>query len=115
MDIESCLIAWINEQSLGIEAFPSKPGDGTKRCVTVERTGGDDDGIIDHPTVAVQCWGDTMSDAKNIAYALKRTMLDGFADGRSVISCSCNSCGRFPSDKGEPRYQVVFDIDAYCG
>lgn len=111
MDIESYLIEWINALALGVEAFPYKPD--ANRCITVERTGGSDDGFIDHPMVAIQCWGETFADAEKLARALNSRVMAELADGRKVTSCSCNSLARFPGEKDEPRYQLVYDIDAY--
>lgn len=109
MDIESALIEW-----LGANTSIPWSGDvpkGKPPFGTVERTGGGiKDVVIDSPMVAIQLWGTTRSEAKDLAIEVRK-ILPRFAYEPHVRKVSIQSIQNFPDDDGKkPRYQVVAEI-----
>lgn len=114
MDAEGFLIAWLNANA-SAPAYGRVPAEEDKpeAFLTVERTGGPRgrDGI-DRPMLAVQCWA--ASDGAAAALASEVALLaEAFEGEDRVASCSVNSLHRHPTDKKEPRYQVVMDAEIY--
>lgn len=112
MDIEPHLIGFLNRAGLAAEAFPEAPEQRPQRFLTVERTGGAGDFRVDRPTVAVQAWAPTLTDAQALMRDADRAIQERLADGRPVTSCRRIGFARFPAE-GSPRYQAVYSIAAY--
>ena len=114
MEVEALLSAWLSVHA-PVPAFGDVPADEDKpeSFLTVERTGGavGKDGI-DRATVAVQCWAASNAAAARLAYdaASLAESLEGEA---RVAGCTVNSVHKHPTEKKEPRYQVVLDVAAY--
>lgn len=108
-DTESILVAYLSKY-LDVPVAADVPEIRPDRFVSLERTGGSFDQIVvDHPTLAVQCWGLSRSDAKNLAYkvdSLVRMIPDEI---HNIAYVSRNSLYNFPDDK-QARYQIVFDF-----
>lgn len=107
MDIEGALVAWLPGVT-GIEWFGEVPRDRPDRFGTVERTGGGmSDVVVDSPMVALQLWGTSRDDAKELAYRA-RDALPAFVRERGVRKVAVNSLYNFPDEEGnKARYQLV--------
>lgn len=109
LDIEVELVRYLSG-NLDVPVAANVPESKPDSFVSLERTGGSFDSfVIDRPTVAVQCWGITKVQAKNLAYKvdeLVRRMPDEVVN---VTQATRNSLYNFPDEK-RPRYQVVFDF-----
>lgn len=110
MDAEAELIAWLNENSRA-PAYAEVPPEGSRPAefLTVERTGGPRGVGVDRPMMAVQCWAKTRAEAAALAEETASLMPSFAREGR-VSSVSQNSLHSHPTAKGEPRYQIVFDM-----
>lgn len=109
MDIEATLIEWLSKNT-DIEWHGNIP----KRKPpfgTVERTGGGmSDVVIDSPMVAIQVWGESRSQAKKIAYEVKRILPRIVYEPR-FKKATIQSLYNFPDDKGnKARYQIVAEF-----
>ena len=107
VDIEAALIAWLPDKT-GIPWHGDVPEDRPEQFGTVERTGGGiSDVVIDSPTVALQLWGKSRSDAKNLAYKA-RDALPAFAYEPGVRKVEVETLYNFPDEKGnQARYQII--------
>ena len=81
--------------------------------VTVERTGGPCDALVDEASLAVQCWGPTRAAAAELAASARRA-LPSMEEADGVASCECDSMAWFPGEAGEPRYQLAVHVTAYA-
>lgn len=107
-DIERALVEWL-PAATGIEWYGDVPDPRPERFGTVERTGGPSgrDVVIDDPMVAIQVWGKSRSDAKDLALAV-RDALPALAGHSGVKSVEITSLYNFPDQKGNnARYQLV--------
>ena len=106
---EAALIAWLNaDPAVLVEAFGSIPEVRPSSFITVERTGGQQTVIVDSPTLAVQCWAETRSEAMKLADLVAARLRDGWRQQPYVASCDVNSIYNFPDpDSGQARYQLT--------
>ena len=102
---------WLGEQwyvasSIVSESVPDS-------FVTIERTGGYVEDMLDHPTIAVQCWAQTDSEAHDMAIGLRNLLLTDqrpYGVGRIAID---SGPYRFYDEYTRcPRYQMA--LDATC-
>lgn len=107
VDIEARLVAWL-PAATGLPWYGDVPKERPVRFGTVERTGGGmSDAVIDSPTVALQVWGASRSEAKSLAYAV-RNALPSFAYEDGVRKVSVDSLYSFPDTEAHhARYQIV--------
>lgn len=106
---EAALIVWLNADSaVLVEAFGSIPEVRPSSFITVERTGGQQTTLIDSPTLAVQCWAGTRSEAMELADLVASRLRDGWRQQSYVAACDVNSIYNFPDpDSGQARYQLT--------
>ena len=72
--VTKALIDWLNEY--GYDAHANVPGViSNTRTVTVERTGGYVESMVDHAEMAVQCWGESDLDAATLADDVRNYLL----------------------------------------
>lgn len=113
MNIETLLVQWLSRQSEleNISVSTDTPAEHPERFITVERTGGNATvhGLIDHPTVAIQCWAPTRTQAGDLA-SLLASVLARAPEVPQVKQCSINSMANFPLDGSHPRYQLTVDL-----
>lgn len=113
IDIEELLVAYLSENlDIPVAADVPENTDEIESFISLERTGGHFDSIVlDHPTVAIQCWATTRKYAKDLAYQVDsfiRAMPDVYYN---VADVSRNSLYNFPDIKTrKPRYQLVADF-----
>jgi hypothetical protein len=118
MSSESILIGLLNAApelvADGVTAYGAVPAQRPDRFVTVERTGGQRDRLMDRPTWAVQCWGaahgprSARSDAADMADMVADVIIRRVAlDGR-VARVDVTTSYHFPDpDSGQERTQLV--------
>lgn len=111
MDIEAFVVRYLND-SLDYVAATNVPNPRPEKLITVERTGGPESLGIDRPTLAIQCWAPSRAESAALAYEV-RDCLEGLELCDEIGSCSINSLYNFPSEKDEPRYQIVIDVVNY--
>lgn len=104
-------VAWL--ETLGYDASTYPPASGDE-FVTVERTGGRAENLVDYPTMAVQTWAKTEARAEQMATDIRNAALTG-SKPYGVASIRVNS-GAYPfwdEYTRLPRYQILFDCAAY--
>ena len=106
---EADLIAWLNaDADTSVSAFGNIPEDRPSSFITVERTGGQQMGIVDYPALAVQCWAPSRADAMALADLVADRLRDGWRLAPNVAACDINSIYNFPDpDSGQARYQLT--------
>ena len=109
MTAEAALIVWLNaDADTSVSAFGNIPEDRPSSFITVERTGGQQMGIVDYPAVAVQCWAPSRADAMALADLVADRLRDGWRLAPTVAACDINSIYNFPDpDSGQARYQLT--------
>lgn len=107
--IEQALIEWL--ESNGFAAYAQVPKNRPTRFVTVERTGGGVEDLVDHPLVAVQTWAKTQAQAEEDAVDVRNLALTA-ARPVGVNSMRVNSGPYkfYDEDSMMPRYQTLFDV-----
>ena len=97
--------------ALGYDAYANVPADPPASFVTVERTGGSVSDMVDHPTIAVQCWAPTDEAAERMANELRVQIVTG-ARPQGVTRVAVNSGPyRFYDEYTRcPRYQLALDV-----
>lgn len=112
MNIEAAVIAYLSEELPGIHVSADLPNPRPDKAITLERTGGSLDGhVLDHPTIAVQCWASSRLEAALLADQVDETMRNW--NDPSVPSIERSGKYNFPDEYGNPRYQIVFDLLFY--
>lgn len=99
--------------SLGHEAYANVPADPPTEFVTVERTGGSVTDLVDHPSLAIQCWAATDEAAERLANVVRAQIVTGTRP-HGVTRVDVNSGPyRFYDEYTRcPRYQMA--LDATC-
>lgn len=112
MNIEALLIAYLSNELPDINVSADLPNPRPSKAITVERTGGREDSIVlDHPTIAIQCWASTRLEAALLADEVDRVMRDWNDPGVPDVLRSGKY--NFPDEYGNPRYQLVYDLIVY--
>ena len=97
--------------SLNYDAYVHVPKNRPLRFVTVQRTGGGVENMIDYPLVAVQTWAQTAAEAEADAKAIRLAALTGAPpEGVHSIRVNAGPYEFYDEDSMQPRYQVLFDI-----
>lgn len=78
------------------------------QLVTIERTGGRADHLIDYGVYAVQAWADTHADAYQLASDVRDALITAPAHLDALASAQVASMYNFPdSDSRQARYQLT--------
>ena len=104
-------VAWLSNQGYTASTWPR--ADAPDEFVTVERTGGGTENLVDHPTMAVQTWATTEARAEEMANSIRNALLTQ-SRPRGITAINVNS-GPYPfwdEDTRCPRYQTVYDCTA---
>ena len=110
--VTEAIVAWL--AGAGYEAHalpPAEAPDSPDEFVTVERTGGGVEDMVDHPTVAIQAWAPTNARAERMANEVRNLALTGERP-RGVHHMGVNS-GPYPFFDDEtrcPRWQLLLDV-----
>ena len=107
--IEEAVRNWLVD--MGYAAYVRVPKDRPKRFVTVERTGGGVENMVDYPLVAVQTWAQTQAEAEEDASAIRMVALVGnLPEGVHSMRVNSGPYKFYDEESMQPRYQVVFDV-----
>lgn len=101
------LLKWLGAKGYTAHTYP--PRDAPSEFVTVERTGGNVENLVDYPTIAVQTWAQSQAAAEEMALAIRDALVYELPHG--FYSMRVNS-GPYPfwdEDTGAARYQTVYD------
>lgn len=112
LDVIGVLIPYLSE-TLGCEIFAEVPKSYPERFVTLERTGGSAEvyGLIDRPTLAMQCWAKTNHEAFTLASAVDAAMMQAPWHITNLMSAERNSLYNFPDpDSRMSRYQGIYEL-----
>lgn len=78
------------------------------QLVTIERTGGRADHLIDYGVYAVQAWADTHADAYQLASDVRDTLIAAPAHLADLASTQVTGMYNFPDhDSRQARYQLT--------
>lgn len=102
MDVTKTVISWLRKNS--VDAYIEVPRDRPSEFCVVQRTGGGKIGVKCSPTVAVDCWAATQSEANLFGGKVEQVLID-MPDGiDNVFTCEINSFYENPDpDTGSPR------------
>lgn len=111
MIIEAYVVQYLLDE--GVTAYGEVPKSTAGSFVTVERTAGGETEHIDHATLAIQSWSDTMLSAARLDETVRGLMADLITD-TTVSSVSLNSSYNYTNpNTTKYRYQSVYDIVYY--
>lgn len=106
------LISWL--ENLGYRAGTRPPKDAPDcpmEFITVHRTGGGVQDLVDHPSYALQAWAQTAPRAEEMANDIRFEFLTGeLPYGVHHVSINSGPYPFFDEDTRCPRYQLVLDI-----
>lgn len=106
--VEQSFVEWLADRGYAASTYP--PKDGTE-FVTVERTSGGVEDMLDKPTVAIQTWAQTAPRAEEMAIAIRNALFYSRPYGVAHIQVD----GMYPfwdESTRLPRYQLVLDCTA---
>ena len=101
-------VTWLASLGYTASTYPAKAA--IPPFVTVERTGGGVEDLVDRPQIAVQAWAATEAEAEALATSIRTELLTS-SRPRGVISAFVDT-GPYPfwdDSTGLPRYQIVFN------
>lgn len=99
--------------ALGYDAYANVPADPPEEFVTVERTGGSVTDLVDHPSIAVQCWAATDEAAERLANAVRAQIVTGTRpSGVTRVAVDSGPYRFYDEYTRCPRYQMA--LDATC-
>lgn len=100
-------VTWLTSLGYTASTYPAQHA--VPPFVTVERTGGGVEDMVDRPQIAVQAWADTEAEAEALARAIRNEILIN-SHPYGVMSVFVDT-GPYPfwdDSTGLPRYQIVF-------
>ena len=107
--IEEAVRDWLVD--MGYDAYVRVPKDRPQKFVTVERTGGGVENMVDYPLVAVQTWAQTQAEAEEDACAIRMVALVGnLPEGVHSMRVNAGPYKFYDEDSMMPRYQVLFNV-----
>jgi hypothetical protein len=99
--------------ALGHEAYANVPADPPTEFVTVERTGGSVTDLVDHPSLAIQCWSATDETAERLANVVRAQIVTGVRPpGVTRIDVNSGPYRFYDEYTRCPRYQMA--LNATC-
>ena len=107
--IEEAVRNWL--VGMGYDAYVRVPKNRPQRFVTVERTGGGVENMVDYPLVAVQTWAQTQAEAEEDASAIRMVALVGnLPQGVHSMRVNSGPYKFYDEESMMPRYQVLFNV-----
>ena len=104
-------VTWLDERWYAASTIVPGDDDAPARFVTVERTGGSVADMVDHPTIAVQCWAPTDEEAEAMAVELRNSLLTELPPvGVTRITVNSGPYRFYDEYTRCPRYQLVLDV-----
>lgn len=103
--------------ALGHAAYANVPADEDESVpqefVTVERTGGSVTDLVDHPSIAIQCWAATDEAAEHLANVVRTQLVTGTRPtGVTRVDVDSGPYRFYDEYTRCPRYQMA--LDATC-
>lgn len=112
MNVEVTLVSYLSECFPDISVSADLPNPQPEKAITLERTGGPENKIVlDHPTIAIQCWAKTRADALLLADEVDKAMRS--MDDPEIPDVQRSGKYNFPDEYGNPRYQLVYNLITY--
>lgn len=109
--IEEAVIAWLTGKNYAAAQLMQAGASGV--FVTVERVGGGVEDLVDHPSLAIQVWGDTELQAKNAAEQLRvEILLEAPPTGVHSWTVDEGPYLYPDADTRKPRYQMTVDASS---
>ena len=106
--VTQSFIEWLG--SKGFEAHSYPLNDSTE-FVTVERTGGGVEDMVDRPSIAIQTWAQTEARAEEMAIAIKYALLtSALPVGVHHVSINSGAYRFYDEDTRLPRFQMYLDV-----
>lgn len=106
--VTQAVIEWLTALGCSACSYPTK--ELAPPFVTVERTGGYVEDMVDHPTIAVQAWASTEAEAEQAATEIRDEAVTGtLPEGVHRMAVNAGPYPFWDEDTRFPRYQVVFD------
>lgn len=106
--VTQSFIEWLG--SKGFEAHSYPPND-SQEFVTVERTGGGVEDMVDRPAIAIQTWAQTEARAEEMAIAIKYALLtSALPVGVHNVSINSGAYRFYDEDTRLPRFQMYLDV-----
>lgn len=100
------MVNWLAD--MGYRASTRPPSTMPTEFVTVERTAGYVENLIDHPTFAVQAWARTEDRAEAMAVDIKSAATFGEPpEGFASLRVDAGEYSYWDESTGMPRYQLV--------
>lgn len=110
--IEKTVLEYLQSHT-GIPCHLEVPSNPPERFLVVEKTGSSVTDLIKTATIAVQSYGETLTETIAINERVKEEM-SGLADLDEIGGCNLNSDYNFTDTTTKKyRYQAVFDITHY--
>ena len=107
--IEQALIEWL--EGMGYDAYSNVPKDRPDEFVTVERTGGYVEDMVDHPVIAIQTWSQSAASAEKGASDIRMAAILGdVPDGVHSMRVNSGPYKFYDEESMQPRYQTVYDV-----
>ena len=109
--IAESLIAWLGDNGHAAYHIAPPAEDAPTEFVTVERTGGYVADKVDHPSVAIQCWAATDTDAERLAITIRNLVeLGARPEGVGHMAINSGPYAFYDEETRMPRYQLYVDI-----
>lgn len=106
--VTQSVIVWLSAMGYVAHTYPQK--DSAPPFLTVERTGGYVEDMVDHPTIAVQAWALTEAQAEELAITIRNAALtQALPYGVNRLEVNAGPYPFWDESTRYPRYQVVFD------
>lgn len=105
------VIVWLSGLGYAASTYPKK--NPPTEFVTVERTGGTVDDMVDHPSIAIQTWARSEARAEEMAVAIRNeAVAHSLPRGFSKMDVNAGPYPFWDESTGMPRYQVLYDCTA---
>ena len=109
MTIEESLVAYLSTK-LPVHVSGDVPSPRPSRFVTVEQTGSSTANHVYSPTVAVQSWAGSRTEASELNELVKKVMAEAVY-APEISRCKLDTDYNFPDlETLHPRYQAIFEI-----
>ncbi len=111
-DVEALLIETFKADPAltGVPVEVEVPQNRPKRLITVERTGGAPDRVLDYPIVTIHAWAPTRYTASALARAIVAALRRFEVHHPKVANVSVQSIYNDPDVSESPRYRVTAQI-----
>lgn len=106
--VEQSFVEWLTAKGYAASTYPPETG---SEFVTIERTSGGVQDLIDHPTVAIQTWAQSPTRAEEMALTIRNALFYERPDG--VLNIAVDGLYPFWDESTRlPRYQLVLNCTA---